>query len=675
MAIGETISYGINFDEGNERFLGGGQILLVETTIGYDLEFSFSITQKGPPFNTVAKMTSQEEDLGFGTSGFPDDIVNQYFEDIVFDIIDSPKFKGILFSSMIDKFSINFPTKPTPEPVPNNDEEEVPVYIVRSSIPTDGPRGQISFEFRELNGQKELGGLGEIFQDTYNTEEFSLPTVGESSTNFDYRSMGDSILQTMNDNIKNLSEGVEKLGVLSIVETQNEPPQNFYNYTLIGKVVDSATQEALENVTVEDDVKSVGLVGSIAYTGKTGDFKLEGEYQKETTFKITFSLEGYKEKTINPFSREDNVLPADIGVIELDTKEIDKETVIDSAGFDKDQVTVVAKASDLEDPFGSAQSKLLQDITKRITLTLIPFILKLIKDNFGIGDPKAALGKGLEELNIVCPPNLDALNNLIEQKNKATKQLNNLYTKLENIKVAVETADKILSVANIVASTLSALVLALPSVPFAPPLAGPITTKLPVPKPTRVDQKTVLEIIADTLSLMQIISSSILLILTILLKKLKLVLDLMGLLDQLVQKCSVDMGGEGLIAQEQLSSDLLASTQEQSNQGSPIVTNANGFDMSVIEVEGGTNNQLKRRQAIARNADGVIMLRGEPSFSSNDQILIDELVFFINMNNLKAGASDETIINSQQQQSNSTTPISSGTGGSGGSGGGGGGGY
>ena len=220
----------------------------------------------------------------------------------------------------------------------------------------------------------------------------------------------------------------------------------------------------------------------------------------------------------------------------------------------------------------------------------------------------------------------------------------------------MSTADKILSAASIVASTISALVLALPSIPFAPPLAGPITTKLPVPKGTRVDQKTVLEVIADTLSLMKIVSSSILLILTILLKKLKFVLDLMGLLDQLVQKCYTDMGdtneggtgnnpGTGLIAQEQLSSDLLASTQEQSNQGSPVVTNANGFDMSVIEVKDGTNNQLKRRQAIARNADGVIMLRGEPSFSSNDQILIDELVFFINMNNLKSGASNETIIN------------------------------
>ena len=546
--------------------------------------------------------------------------------------------------------------------IPNNGEEEVPVYIVRSSIPTDGPRGNIYFEFRTDGGQRTISCYGELFKETYPSRlasdpeaEFTFPTVTENSTDFNYEELGNLVLEGMNS-IINESNIKDEFGVLSIVRTDSEPPQNFYNYTLTGKVVDAATQEALDNVAVEDNVKSVGLIGSITYTGPTGDFILRGEYQKETTFIINFSLDGYQEKTKNPFSREFNVLPKDIGVIELNTKEINKETVIESAAFDKTQVAVVAKASNLEDPFGTVQNKLLQDITKRVTLTLIPFILKLIKDNFGIGDPKAALEKGLEELNIVCPPNLDALNNLIEQKNKATKQLNNLYKSLENIKIAVSTADKILSVANVVASTLSALVLALPSVPFAPPLAGPITTKLPVPKPTRVDQKTVLEVIADTLSLMKIISSSILLILTILLKKLKFVLDLMGLLDQLVQKCYTDMGdtnqggtgndpGTGLIAQEQLSSDLLASTQGQSNQGSPLVTNANGFDMSVIDVEGGTNNQLKRRQAIARNADGVIMLRGEPSFSSNDQILIDELVFFINMNNLKAGAFNETIIN------------------------------
>ena len=62
----------------------------------------------------------------------------------------------------------------------------------------------------------------------------------------------------------------------------------------------------------------------------------------------------------------------------------------------------------------------------------------------------------------------------------------------------------------------------------------------------------------------------------------------------------------------------------------------------VVEVKsrrvGGANYQVpveirpSRRQALARNAQGVILLRGEPSFSSHDQILIDELIFYIQQN-------------------------------------------
>ena len=49
-----------------------------------------------------------------------------------------------------------------------------------------------------------------------------------------------------------------------------------------------------------------------------------------------------------------------------------------------------------------------------------------------------------------------------------------------------------------------------------------------------------------------------------------------------------------------------------------------------------TENSLKRRRATATNTQGVVLLRGEYSFSSIDQILIDELVFYIQTNNLKA---------------------------------------
>jgi hypothetical protein len=105
-------------------------------------------------------------------------------------------------------------------------------------------------------------------------------------------------------------------------------------------------------------------------------------------------------------------------------------------------------------------------------------------------------------------------------------------------------------------------------------------------------------------------------------------LQYLNLLDNLVQHCYPDAN------QEQISAELTAITTDESNQESPIVTDVNGFTMGVeTEV---TDSSLKRRRAIATNKQGVVMLKGEFSFSSIDQILIDELVFYIQTNNLKA---------------------------------------
>jgi hypothetical protein len=67
-----------------------------------------------------------------------------------------------------------------------------------------------------------------------------------------------------------------------------------------------------------------------------------------------------------------------------------------------------------------------------------------------------------------------------------------------------------------------------------------------------------------------------------------------------------------------------------------VVKSLNGFIFSVETDNKNTAGTLKRRFAVAKNAKGVTLLKGESSFSSNDQILIDELVFYIQQNNLKA---------------------------------------
>ena len=129
------------------------------------------------------------------------------------------------------------------------------------------------------------------------------------------------------------------------------------------------------------------------------------------------------------------------------------------------------------------------------------------------------------------------------------------------------------------------------------------------------------------------VNSTTLAILSLLRSVLSQVVDFLNLLDLLIQFCNEsDPNPER--TQSQISNELIALTNEQSQQLSPVVTNVNGFTMGVeTEV---TDKPLKRRRAIATNKQGVVMLKGEFSFSSIDQILIDELVFYIQQNNLKA---------------------------------------
>ena len=116
----------------------------------------------------------------------------------------------------------------------------------------------------------------------------------------------------------------------------------------------------------------------------------------------------------------------------------------------------------------------------------------------------------------------------------------------------------------------------------------------------------------------------ILLSLVILKDSIQQALDLLQLLDQLIQKCTDDA------EVDEINEEL----RETNKSNPPQITQINGFTMGT-ETEPTTEN-LKRKRAIAKNNQGIILLRGEYSFSSSDQILIDELVFYIKNNDLKA---------------------------------------
>jgi hypothetical protein len=373
------------------------------------------------------------------------------------------------------------------------------------------------------------------------------------------------------------------------------------DYIIRGKIINNLKQPI-------SGAKIISTIGDNTTTESTGDFFLEGKYIPGNVFSISIIAKKYSEKTQIPFTLNkeivNNLPPIELLPTNIDlTDEINKELPLT---FPQIKTFQLSKTN-----FEMAQQQAINKIISQVKTVLLPQVLTLIAQ-FGISQASKAIGKKFGNMNATCPPNLDELNSLIEKKNKLTKALNNIYNFLNTVRVGVQIVDTVLTVAQIVVIALKAAA-TLPPVPVEP-------------------TSSLIQKIENELKKYKLISSSTLLLLVILTEILLRIIELLKSLDILIGGCSL----EGALPQEQLNEDLLKATQEQSQQLSPVVTNVNGFKMDVITVDGNTNFELKRRRAVARNRAGVIMLQGEPSFSSNDQILIDELIFYIQQNDLKA---------------------------------------
>jgi hypothetical protein len=332
--------------------------------------------------------------------------------------------------------------------------------------------------------------------------------------------------------------------------------------------------------------------------------------------KLIISAPGYESIEKIPY-KGDGTAKEDLGVIQLnplqDGLELDK---IKSSQLNAKQIEEISASK--KDFKYFAQTKL-TNLINTIKTTLIPLVLTLIA-KFGITKAAQLIEKGktkAEDLKdqILCPTPLE-LSNLIARKNKIVKQLNNTLKIIDNNTKALGITGGVITSLEIAFNILKNL----PIPSSVPPGIGlPVNVILAVQ-----DGK---DKIGKIITSLKTTNVGLLAVLVILRQVLTQAVQYLNLLDNLIQHCSPDS------AQEQLSGELTALTQQQA-LSTPVIVNVNGFKMGVeTEV---TNSSLKRRRAIATNKSGVVMLQGEWSFSSVDQILIDELVFYIQQNDLKA---------------------------------------
>ena len=264
------------------------------------------------------------------------------------------------------------------------------------------------------------------------------------------------------------------------------------------------------------------------------------------------------------------------------------------------QIAIITIKAQILSFAGVAQNKL---FPLAISLMVVFGITKLEKE---------------EQETAVCPNN-ELLRELIKRRNSIVKQINQMW-----IVIAANTAIAALFLylsiqLKGVKSNISAL-----GFPVAtPPGVG-------VPYSLIAKLEDVKELLKDLVDISEDLKKALLISLIFLVISLIIILRYLKRVDELIENC----GGD--IPMEQINAELLAIQANSQEQGNVILTNVNGFELSVIQEDKFKVGDQYRRRAIAKNSGGITILQGEPSFSAEDQILLDELAFYIIQNNLKA---------------------------------------
>ena len=396
-------------------------------------------------------------------------------------------------------------------------------------------------------------------------------------------------------------------------------PKKIKLETIKGVVVNSITNEPLPGVKVTNALLKRDT------TNKKGEFTIkhpavEGTGLDPAKFPLNFKLKKYSPTTVIPYTSVGDIKP-NLGIITITPTESNlKKEILDLLKFPPSTVEDY-NTKDVTVDF-TIQKKLNVSIDE-LKAIVIPLVLSLIAA-YGISEVKKIIEKSkinpqaaFEEIKdiITCPPK-DEIDKLIATKNKLVKKLNDTFTVIDKTTNTLTKSEEILG-------TTSDAIKIIRQLPTPVAIGG-----VGIPMNVITGVQDALKKLDTLVEKLLYINTTTLAILTLLRGVLAQILDFLNLLDLLTQFCYPNT------SQEQVAIELTALTNQQSTQLSPVVTNVNGFTMKVeTEV---TDKPLKRRRAIAVNKQNVVMLQGEWSFSSIDQILIDELVFYIQQNNLKA---------------------------------------
>ena len=381
-----------------------------------------------------------------------------------------------------------------------------------------------------------------------------------------------------------------------------------------------------------NDLVFIPVPGQSDRTDKQGNFSIKvkvpiiPENQRTPlVFGLLYSKSGYLPET-QAIINGDKTIKTSLPLSSMVNISESAKTI--SQGFsdsiDLAQSSVGALAMGIFDRIISAKKFSIGKIVDVIKTKLIPLVITLLL-SFGISK--------LSQKNRKTCPSPDALRDVIRTRNRVVRQLNQMF-KMIVINSALAFAFRSL------AQILKGVRLAMDGLSI-PQAIGVIPAKdfggLIAAAPYSMTAK--LQHINDELEKLEEksegISKATLVSLVFVIAGTATVILLLKSIDQMTQECAEENGVTDLELTA-INQELLDLSEEEAEDGNPIIGNVNGFIFSVETDNANPVGTLKRRFAVAKDSRGITLLRGEPSFSSSDQILIDELVFYIQQNDLKA---------------------------------------
>lgn len=386
-------------------------------------------------------------------------------------------------------------------------------------------------------------------------------------------------------------------------------------FNIEGRLYDKTTSTPIEGAKVEPLL----ALGKKTFTDKNGEFSINLELpilpfnnKALVESKLIYTKKGYIPQYAEILTQQRSV-KSDLRAKPLINVKLAATQAADEL---KQQVySKIEGASKIAASFPEkillVRRKAIEKFTNTILFKLLPLGISLLLI-FGITKIKDRDKK-------ICPTP-DQLKRAAKKRNSIVKQLNQIYTMvIVNVGLAI--------LFNYLAIQLRGIRGQITSLSFpvsVPPGVGVPQSLLSILQ----NVKDILQNLADENKKLniQLIIALIFFIATMIILSM-----ILKTVDSLIFECAQK---EDIELEELNPAIQNLARDEEDNIVTP--NQVAGFTLEVIELDKNSVGKYKRRQAVGKNSQGVILVRGDQSFSNDDSALINELIFYIRSNDLKA---------------------------------------